>query len=121
MSDILYVNGLEAQATIGIAKWEQAITQKISVDIEMIADVQQAAKSDNIDATIDYQQVSARIISAIEQSNFQLLETLAEHCANIILAEFNVPGVKLTMSKPGIVANTKDSGVTIYRGTWPTE
>lgn len=118
--DILYVKDVETQATIGIEKWEQAIKQKISFDIEMVTDIQHAAQSDQISDTVNYQQVTARLIDFISHSKFQLLETLAQHCADLVLQEFKVPGLRLRISKPGIVPHSKDSGIIITRGSWPT-
>lgn len=118
MADILYVQGVEVQATIGIEKWEQAIKQKIRFDIEMLADAKHAAATDNIADSINYQVVTTKLITYIEQSKFQLLETLAENCAKLVMDEFNVQGLRLRMSKPGIVRHSKDSGIIITRGSW---
>ena len=49
-------------------------------------------------------------------SQFQLVETLAERCAEIILTEFNVPWVRLTLNKKGAVRGATDVGVIIERG-----
>ena len=118
MADILYVHGVEVQATIGIEKWEQAIKQKISFDLEMLADAKQVATTDQIADAINYQSVTTTLIDYIEQSNFQLIETLAEHCAQLVMQKFEVKGLRLRMSKPGIIRHSKDSGVIITRGCW---
>ena len=118
MTDILYVQGVEVQATIGIEKWEQAIKQKIRFDLEMLTDAKLAAATDQIADSINYAVVTTKLIDYIEQSKFQLLETLAENCAQIVMTEFNVQGLRLRMSKPGIVRHSKDSGVIIARGSW---
>jgi 7,8-dihydroneopterin aldolase/epimerase/oxygenase len=118
MPDILYVKDLQVKATIGVAAWERPIKQIISIDFEIVADVKKAATNDDIEDTHNYRAISKRLIAYIETTHFNLIETLAERCADIILQEFNVKGVRLRMSKPGAVRFSKDSGVIIERGQW---
>ena len=77
------------------------------------------AASDNIDDTLNYKAVSKRLIAFVESSSFQLVETLAERCAEIVLAEFGVTWLRLRLSKPGAVRGSKAVGVVIERGTKP--
>ena len=53
----------------------------------------------------------------VEASEFQLVETLAEKIAAIVISEFNVPWLKLTVHKPGAVRGSRDVGVIIERGS----
>jgi dihydroneopterin aldolase len=55
----------------------------------------------------------------VESSTFQLVETLAERCAEIVLAEFQVSWLRLKLSKPGAVRGSKAVGVVIERGRKP--
>lgn len=114
--DIIFLTDLRVETVIGIYDWERKIKQTIALDIEMGADIRKAAASDHIDDTLDYKSVSKRLISFIEQSEFQLVEKLAEECCNIILNEFNVPWVKLKLSKPGAIRGARDVGILIERG-----
>ena len=75
-----------------------------------------AAASDGIDDALDYAAVSKRLLSFIEGSEFQLIETMAEQVAQILLEEFQVPWLRLRLCKPGAVAAAKDVGVLIERG-----
>jgi dihydroneopterin aldolase len=119
MGDILYVKDLQVNATIGVANWERPLKQIISIDFELLTDIRAAAASDDIEDTLNYRTITKRLIDYIENSSFNLIETLAERCAEIILTEFAVKGVRLRMSKPGAVRYSKDSGVIIQRGEWP--
>jgi dihydroneopterin aldolase len=116
MPDILYVKDLRIQTTIGVLAWERGIKQWVSIDFEMVHDIRQAAKTDCLDDTINYQDIGTRLIEFVGQSEFNLIETLAEQCANIILNEFGVSWVRLRASKPMAVAQSQDSGVIIERG-----
>lgn len=113
--DIVYIRELEIETVIGIFDWERKIKQTVSLDLEMAADNRRAAASDKIEDAVDYKSVAKRIIDFVEKSEFQLVETMAEHIAAIILNEFNVPWVRLRLSKPGAVRGSKDVGVIIER------
>jgi dihydroneopterin aldolase len=113
--DIVYIRDLRIETVIGVYDWERKIRQTISLDLEMGSDNRKAARSDHIDDAIDYKAVAKRMIQFVGDSQFQLVETLAERCAEIILAEFNVPWVRLRLSKPGAVTGSQDVGVVIER------
>ena len=117
--DIVFIRELQIQTVIGIFDWERDIKQTVSLDIEMATDIEKAAKSDHIDDTLDYKAVSKRLISYIESSEFQLVETMAERVCTIIREEFNVPWIRLRLSKPGAIKGAKDVGVLIERGIKP--
>jgi len=113
--DIVYIRELEIETVIGIFDWERKIKQTVSLDLEMASDNRKAAATDKIEDAVDYKSVSKRIIGFVEKSEFQLVETMAEEITTIVLNEFNVPWVKLRLSKPGAVRGSKDVGVIIER------
>lgn len=118
--DIIYIRELQVETVIGIYDWERNVKQVVSLDLEMAADIKQAAKTDHIDDTLNYKAVAKRLIGFIGESEFELLETLAEQIAMIVLAEFDVPWLKLRLSKPGAVRGSKDTGIMIERGIRPS-
>jgi dihydroneopterin aldolase len=113
--DRVFIENLTVETVIGIFDWEREIRQAVSLDLEMEFDIRKAAASDSIDDTLDYKAVSKRLIRFIEQSEFQLVETLAEKCATIVLQEFPVSRLKLKLSKPGAVRGSSAVGVIIER------
>ena len=113
--DKVFIEDLRIQTVIGIFDWEREITQTVSLDLEMGFDIRQAAKSDAIADTLDYKAVSIRLIGFVENSEFQLVEALAEHCARIVLSEFPVSWLRLRLSKPGAVRGSSAVGVIIER------
>lgn len=117
--DIIYLNDLKVETVIGIYDWEREIRQTVILDMEMAGDVARAAASDQIEDTINYKAVSKRLIDFIEESSFQLVETLAEECTRIIIDEFGVPWVRLKVNKQGAVRYAGDVGVIIERGVRP--
>ncbi len=114
--DIVFIRGLRADTVIGIYDWEREIRQTVELDLEMAADVARAAASERIEDALDYKAVSKRLVDFIEQSQFQLVETLAERCAAIVREEFGVPWLRLTLNKVGAVSAARDVGVIIERG-----
>ena len=116
-NDIVFIEDLRIQTVIGVYDWEREITQTVSLDLKMAFDITRAAKSDAIADTLDYKAVAKRLIQFVEASEFQLVEALAEHCAQIVLDEFPVDWVHLKLSKPGAVRGSSAVGVVIERGS----
>ena len=114
--DIIYLRDLRIDAIIGVYDWERRMKQTIILDLEMATDISKAANSDNIEDTLNYKSVAKRLISFVEDSEFELVETLAESITEIILNEFNVPWCKLSLNKKGAVRGVRDVGVIIERG-----
>ncbi|HVC17009.1 MAG TPA: dihydroneopterin aldolase [Rhodanobacter sp.] len=117
--DIVFIEELRIDAVIGIYDWERRVRQTLSFDIEMAFDNTVPAASDDIALTLNYKDVSRRLIDYVSASGFGLVETLAEHCAAIIREEFAVSWVRLKLSKPGAVRGARAVGVRIERGTRP--
>ena len=115
--DRVFIEELEVQTIIGIFDWEREIKQTISIDLEMEFDIRRAAETDSIEDTLDYKAVSKRLIHFIEDSEFQLVEALAERCAAIVLTDFPVNWLRLKLGKPGAVRGSSAVGVIIERGT----
>ncbi len=115
--DIVYIRDLKIETVIGIYDWERRIRQTVSLDLEMGTDIRAAAASDSIDDALNYKAVAKRLIAYVEASEFQLVETLAERVADIVRGEFNVPWLRLRLSKPGAVRGSQDVGIIIERGS----
>lgn len=117
--DIVFLRGLRIETTIGIYDWEKQIKQPVVLDLEMGADVARGAATDRIEDALDYKRVSKRLKEFVAESRFELVETLAERCAEIVLREFGVGWLRLKLSKPGAVSDSKAVGVVIERGRRP--
>ncbi len=114
--DIIYLRDLRIDTIIGIYDWERRIKQTIIIYLEIGTDIRKAANSDNIDDTLNYKAVAKRLLSYVGDSEFELVETLAEKIAEIIMTEFKVPWLRLSLNKKGAVRNVRDVGVIIERG-----
>ncbi len=114
--DIIFLRDLRIDTIIGIYDWERSTRQTVSLDLEMATDIRKAAATDHIDDTLNYKAVAKRLIAFVSESEFQLVETLAERICDIVLSEFNVPWVRLTLNKGGAVRGAKGVGILIERG-----
>lgn len=113
--DIVFIEDLRIETVIGIYDWERKIRQVVAIDLEMAFDNTKPAATDRIEDTLDYKAVSKRLIAFVEASHFELVETLAERCAAIVLDEFGVRWLRLKLSKPGAVRGSRAVGVRIER------
>ena len=79
------------------------------------AEAAECARSDAIDDTLNYKSVAKRVLAFVESSRYQLVEALAGEIARIVLEEFKVARVKVTVHKPGAIRHSRDVGVVIER------
>jgi dihydroneopterin aldolase len=113
--DSIFIHALKTEAIIGIFDWERQVKQTVIVDIEIGADIRKAALSDSIDDTLNYKRVAKRVLAFVEASKYHLVETLAEQLAMLLLEEFGIAWVRLSLSKPGAIRSSRDVGVTLER------
>ena len=115
MKDIIYIKDLRVKTIIGIFDWERKVKQGVSSDLEFPFDCKKAAKTDSIEDTIDYKTICKGVIKFVEESSFQLQESLAEGIASLVKDEYGVESIKLRVSKPGALRGAKDVGLIIHR------
>ena len=113
--DRIFLHGLTVECIIGFIDWERRVRQTVVVDLEMPVDCTRAAASDEVADTLDYKKVAKRALEFIGTSEFRLVETLAHRLALVILAEFGVEWVRISLNKPGAIRNSRDVGVMIER------
>jgi len=114
--DIIYINDLRIETIIGIYGWERKTRQTVMLDIEMGTDIRKASTTENVEDTLNYKLVAERLFEFVGESEFELVETLAERISDILLNEFNVPWLRLKLNKQGALKGVRDVGVIIERG-----
>jgi dihydroneopterin aldolase len=114
-SDRIFLRGLEVECIIGFIEWERRIKQTVVIDLELPVDCRRASQTDEVADTLDYKKVAKRVIAFVETSEFKLVETLAQRLAVLVLAEFDIEWVRLSINKPGAIRGSRDVGVTIER------
>jgi len=113
--DKIFLSQLSVECIVGIWDWERRVKQTVILDVEMAADIRKAAATDHIDDTIDYKRVAKRLLTFVGESQFQLVETLAEQIAKVIVTEFGVSWVKVRLNKRGAIRGARDVGIEIER------
>ena len=115
VKDRVFIESLTVYTTIGVYDWEKTIKQKLVLDLEMAWDNQPAGQSDDVKFCLDYFVVSQSITSFIEQNKFELIETVAERVAMLVIEKFSVQWLKIKVSKPDAIANAGNVAVLIER------
>jgi dihydroneopterin aldolase len=114
-ADRIFLDGLECQCIIGFIDWERRVPQKVVIDLELPCDCARAAHSDAVADTVDYKLVAKRVLAFVGASQFQLLETLAQRLAELLLEEFALAWIRIRINKPGAIRHSRDVGVAIER------
>ena len=113
--DKVFIKNLQVETIIGIFNWEREVRQVVSIDLEMEFDNKVAAKSDDIENALDYKKIGKRVSSYVERSKFKLVERLAEQIAKLVLKEFPVASLKVSVTKPGALRGSESVGISITR------
>ncbi len=113
--DKIFLSALTVECIVGIWEWERRVKQKVVIDLQMAADIRKAASTDRIEDTIDYKKVAKRLIAFVGESQFNLVETLTERIAQLVITEFGVTWVRVRLNKQGAIRGARDVGIEIER------
>lgn len=113
--DEIFIKGLKVRCVIGINENERREKQDVLIDITVFTDTRKAAESDKIEDAVDYERLKNRILEMVENSRFQLVETLAENIAGTCLDDSRIERVTVSVEKPGALTFAKSVGVVITR------
>ena len=119
--DKIILKGIRFHGYHGVAEAERQLGQKYEIDLELMTDLSDAGKTDDLTHTIDYAQVVQLVVEIGTQQSFQLFEALAETIAAVILARFQIEEVRVAVKKlsPPIEPTLTYAGVEIYRKRQP--
>lgn len=98
--DLISIEQLKADAIIGIYKKERITPQPIIIDMDLFFQANQAAVTDSINYALDYHVICKEIHEFVSQSQFQLIETLAEAIVQRLWLNPLILKIKLKVSKP---------------------
>ncbi len=113
--DTIFIRGLEIECIIGFIDWERRVKQKVVLDLELPVDCARAARADDVADTLDYKQVVDQVSGLVAGSEFMLVETMAQRVAELILKNFGVEWIRVTVNKPGAIRGLRDVGVSLER------
>ncbi len=115
MSDTIFLRGLKTECIIGFIDWERQIKQTVVLDLEFPCDCTRAAVTDDVADTVDYKRIAKRVLEFVGESQLKLLETLAHRLALVLLDEYQLEWVRISINKPGAIRHSRDVGVSIER------
>jgi len=113
--DRVFLRGLRVDCIIGFIDWERQLRQTLEIDLEFPCDCARAAERDVVEDTIDYKRVAKRALQFVGESQFNLVETLAQRLAMTLIEEFSLEWLRITINKPGAIRHSRDVGVSILR------
>ena len=115
MKDILSIEGLKVDTTIGVYKWEREVKQSVIIDLVLEIKNTNSAFQDSIEFAVDYTAVSDVVSNLVQSSSYLLIESLAEAIAKQILKEFAIRKVRLKLSKPSAIQSASNVSIHIER------
>ena len=115
MKDILSIEGLKVDTTIGVYKWEREVKQSVIIDLVLEIKNTNSTFQDSIESAVDYTAVSDVVSNLVRSSSYLLIESLAEAIAKQILKEFAIRKVRLKLSKPSAIQSASNVSIHIER------
>lgn len=113
----MFIEGLQVDCLIGLADWEKMVKQTVALDLRLGVDIATVAAKDRVDVQdFNTKALSRRLKEFVGASEYQLIETLAEKVAALVLEEFPVNWIELRLSKPRALRGADNVGVFITRG-----
>jgi D-erythro-7,8-dihydroneopterin triphosphate epimerase len=113
--DKIYITDLRLQCIIGVNDWERTQKQDVIINVILYADLKKPCRTDRLEDSVDYKEIKKEIIAMVENSDFNLIERLAEEITRICLAHQIVIAARIRVDKPGALRYAKSVGVEIFR------
>lgn len=115
MADQVFIRQLKVSANIGVYPWERVSSQDILFDIDIEVDATKIAESDDINHAVDYAKVCEYITKFAGENRFNLIETLAHKVAELLIDNFDITWLRLTLIKPEALNDGTSPGIVIER------
>lgn len=113
--DKIFIKDLLVRCIIGVNDFERREKQDVIINVEIWTDLAGAAEADNIKEVVDYKEMNKNIIKMVEDSQFFLVEALAENVAQTCLQNKKVRKVRVSVEKPGALRFARSVGVEVVR------
>ena len=113
--DKIFIRDLALRCIIGLYPEERTNKQDVTINVTMACDLRKAGNSDSLADTVDYKAIKLNILDFVENSQFQLIESLAEGIANICLEAEGVQSATVSIDKPGALRFARSVAVEITR------
>ncbi|WP_277211301.1 2-amino-4-hydroxy-6-hydroxymethyldihydropteridine diphosphokinase [Isoptericola croceus] len=98
--DQIRLTGVTATGHHGVLPEERAEGQTFRADVVLHLDTQAAARSDDLTATVSYAEVAEDVYDVLSGPPVDLVETVAERIASVLLSYASVQAVDVRVHKP---------------------
>ncbi len=119
MADRILIDELRFRAIVGVHPWERELPQEIRVSLELEVSLAEAAHSDELENSVDYDALAEAVIRCARGSRRHTLEALAEDIAACCLEEIRVERVRVRLDKPRALRTAASVAVAITRDRGP--
>ncbi len=99
MPDRLILHDVAVACRLGVQEWERRTPQSVWIDLELAIDAARAASTDDVRQTVDYAQLVTSIKGLAQAQSYQLMETLAEAIASLVLRQSGTARVRVLVKK----------------------
>jgi D-erythro-7,8-dihydroneopterin triphosphate epimerase len=113
--DQIHIRDLMLRCIVGINPGERTEKQEVIVNLTLHVNLRRAGKTDNLEETLDYRALKKKVATAVEGSEFFLVERLAEQVAELCLQDGRVRRVRVVIDKPGALRFARSVAVEIVR------
>jgi FolB domain-containing protein len=113
--DRIVIKDLLVRCIVGVNEDERHEKQDVIINISLTTDLRKPGSTDNFADALDYRDMKKKIVDMVQDSNFFLIEALAEHVAQVCLSNNKVDEVMVTVEKPAALRFAKSVGVEIVR------
>ena len=110
------IKNLRARTIIGIHEWEKDYPQEVLINIEIEIPVDSAVDSDSIDDTVNYMEVKKKVLTAVENSHFELLEKLASFVLLKVMEDKRILSARVEIDKPNALRFADSVSVECFSG-----
>ncbi len=113
--DKIIIRDLLVRCIIGVTPEERREKQDVLISVALSADLAPAARSDRVEDAINYRPLKKRLLALAEQSEYHLVEALAERIAAECLEDGRIREVLVSVEKPSALRFARTVGVEIVR------
>ncbi|NAR19371.1 dihydroneopterin aldolase [Acinetobacter haemolyticus] len=114
--DAIIIEGLKVDTVIGCFNWERQIIQPLMLDLTIHNDLSQAARSDELEDTLNYAQICEIAAQVIQDAKPKLIEHVAQLVLEVLFNTFpSIDSISITIRKPAIIAQANAVGIRLDR------
>ncbi|MDJ0942730.1 MAG: dihydroneopterin aldolase [Kiloniellales bacterium] len=110
----IFIRDLQLPCRIGLTKAERRNRQRLAINLDMEIEPRRV-KKDRITEVVDYTEIVAEVRRLSLESEFRLLESLAERLAQACFVHPRILAVRVRIEKLDLVSEAAGVGIEIER------